>query len=165
MTNTWRAGVLKAYLPETHRAIAQKLAAYFGPTYPGLSVHAPHAPSVESSAPSPESRHLSVMLLSVEDGRDSIVDLTKTLTEMAQRSKISPADISVDLVGAELGESVMGDPDLLVLFGPHVELSGYPPWQIRLTEIFHVRDNQGVGYHVFYRALCNFAKAQMRLGR
>lgn len=166
------AGVLKAYIPETHRAITQKLAAYFGPKTPALGLHAPHSPSIESgsSSPtvafdSPDSRHLSVMLLSAEDGRDSIVDLTKTLTEMAQRSKISPADISVDLVDAELSESVMGDPDLLILFGSHVHLSGYPPWHIRLTEIFHVRDNQGVEYQVFYRALCNFAKAQMRLGR
>ena len=105
------------------------------------------------------------MLLSAEDGRDSLVDLTKTLAEMAQRSKISSADVSIDLVDAELTESVMGEPDLLLIFGPHVELSGYPPWQIRLTEIFHVPDNQGVGYQLFLRALHNFAKAQMRLGR
>ncbi|KAL1880184.1 hypothetical protein VTK73DRAFT_6215 [Phialemonium thermophilum] len=163
-----KTGILKAYIPETHRAITQKLAAYFGPSYPSLTMHAPHTPSVESGttpASSPRRKHLSVMLLSAEDGRDSIVDLTKTLAEMAQRSKITPADISIDLVDAELSESVMGEPDLLILFGPHVELSGYPPWQIRLTEIFHVTDNQGVGYQVFYRALCNFAKAQMRLGR
>jgi dehydrodolichyl diphosphate syntase complex subunit NUS1 len=84
---------------------------------------------------------------------------------MSQRSKISPADITVDLIDAEITESVMGEPDLLVLFGPTVELSGYPPWQIRLTEIFHVQDNQGVGYQVFLRALYNFANAQMRFGR
>jgi dehydrodolichyl diphosphate syntase complex subunit NUS1 len=71
----------------------------------------------------------------------------------------------VDLVDAELSESVMGEPDLLVLFGPMVELSGYPPWQVRLTEIFHVEDNHGVGYQVFLRALYNFANAQMRFGR
>lgn len=94
-----------------------------------------------------------------------MVDLTKTLTEMSQRSKISASDISVDLVDAEISESVMGEPDLLVLFGPSVELSGYPPWQIRLTEIFHVQDNNGVGYQVFLRALYNFANAQMRFGR
>ena len=93
------------------------------------------------------------------------MDLTKTLAEMAQRSKISSADISIDLVDAELTESVMGEPDLLLLFGPNVELSGYPPWQVRLTEIFHVRDNQGVGYQVFYRALSKFAQAQMRRGK
>jgi dehydrodolichyl diphosphate syntase complex subunit NUS1 len=110
-------------------------------------------------------QHLSILLLSAEDGRDSLVDLTKTLTEMSQRSKISSSDISIDLVHAEISESVMGEPDLLVLFGPSVELSGYPPWQLRLTEIFHVQDNHGVGYEVFLRALYNYANAQMRFGR
>jgi dehydrodolichyl diphosphate syntase complex subunit NUS1 len=109
--------------------------------------------------------HLSILLLSSEDGRDSLVDLTKTLAEMSQRSKITSNDISIDLVDAEISESVMGEPDLLVLFGPTVELSGYPPWQLRLTEIFHVQDNAGVGYQVFLRALYNYANAQMRFGR
>jgi len=109
--------------------------------------------------------HLSILLLSEEDGRDSLVDLTKTLAEMTQRSKISSSDISIELVDAEISESVMGEPDLLVLFSPSIELSGYPPWQLRLTEIFHVQDNHGVGYQVFLRALYNFANAQMRFGR
>jgi len=106
-----------------------------------------------------------VLLISAEDGRDSVVDLTKTLAEMAQRKKLRPADITLELVDAELSESIMGEPDLLVLFGPHIELEGYPPWQIRLTEIFHVQDNHGVGYHVFIRALQRYAQAQMRRGR
>jgi dehydrodolichyl diphosphate syntase complex subunit NUS1 len=121
-----------------------------------------------ASPPNPTSLpvpHLSVLLLSSEDGRDSLVDLTKTLTEMSQRSKISASDITQELVDAEIAESVMGEPDLLVLFGPTVELSGYPPWQLRLTEIFHVQDNIGVGYQVFLRALYNYANAQMRFGR
>ena len=125
---------------------------------------------MESASPSDSSTslpvpHLSILLLSSEDGRDSLVDLTKTLAEMSQRSKISSSDISIDLVDAEVSESVMGEPDLLVLFGPTVELSGYPPWQLRLTEIFHVQDNNGVGYQVFLRALYNYANAQMRFGR
>lgn len=84
---------------------------------------------------------------------------------MAQRKKILPNDISQDLVDVEINESVMGEPDLLILFGPHVELQGYPPWQVRLSEIYHVPDNNGVGYQVFLRALHNYAKAQMRFGR
>lgn len=93
------------------------------------------------------------------------MDLTKTLTEMSQRSKITPKDINIDLVDAELSESVMAEPDLLVLFTPTIELSGYPPWQIRLTEIFNVQDNEGVGYQVFLRALYSYGNAQMRFGR
>lgn len=165
-------GILKGYLSETHRAVSQKLGTYFGPHSPSLSLRAPTVPAVETSpvlrtsrGEGAESRHLSILLLSAEDGRDQIVDLTKTLTEMSQRSKLTPADISIELVDAEISESIMGEPDLLILFGPHVELSGYPPWQIRLTEIFHVPDNNEVEYQVFYRGLCKYAQAQMRKGR
>ena len=87
----------------------------------------------------PNAPPLTVLLLSVEDGRDTIVDLTRTLAAMAQREKISPEDITADIVDAEVSESVAPEPDLLVLFGPHVKLSGYPPWQLRLTEILYVR--------------------------
>lgn len=129
-------------------------------------------PHVESSPSTPTSdtpgtplQPLSILLLSAEDSRDSLVDLTKTLTEMSQKGKLSPKDISIELIDAEITESVMDEPDLLILFGPSIELSGYPPWQLRLTEIFHVQDNHGVGYQVFLRALYNYANAQMRLGR
>lgn len=54
---------------------------------------------------------------------------------MSQRNKIAPSDISPELIDAEITESVMGEPDLLILFGPRVVLKGYPPWQVRLTEI------------------------------
>lgn len=106
-----------------------------------------------------------MMLLSSTDGRDTLVDLTKTLAEMAQRGKISPSDVTEELVDAEMSEIVMGEPDLLVLFGPQVKLQGFPPWQVRLTEIFCVQDNVDVGYQVFLRALHRFAKAEMRVGR
>ncbi len=145
-----------------------------------MNLTAPHSPPVESTflpfRDDAESNSLeddddnttkpiSILLISAEDGRDSMVDLTKTLAEMAQRKKLNTADITTELVDAELSESVMPEPDLLVLFGPHVELAGYPPWPIRLTEIFHVQDNQGVGYRVFYLALQKFAGAQMRMGK
>jgi len=165
-------GILKNYIPETHRAVSSKLLDYFGVLHPSLTVQAPHVPPVESTIPMRAERfgvrdpgHLSLMLLSAEDGRDSLVDLTKTLAVMAQRSKISPADINMEVVDVSLTENVMGEPDLLLLFGPHVELDGYPPWQVRLTEIFHLPDNQGVGYQVFLRGLYKYGQAQMRFGR
>lgn len=157
--------------------MSRRLAAYFGRRHvPGLTLQAPHTQAIETSGAPPRLsggegdvsvgvRRLSVMLLSYEDGRDSIVDLTKTLADMCQRGKLAPGDISMDLVDAELTENVMGEPDLLVLFGPYVDLAGYPPWQLRLTEIFHVRDNHSVGYQVFLRGLYKFANAEMRLGR
>lgn len=105
------------------------------------------------------------MIIDATDGRQTLVDLTKTLAEMAQHEKLLPSDISSELIDAEISESVMGEPDMLILFGKRVVLDGYPPWQVRLTEIFYVQDNVGgVGYHVFLRALYKYAKAQMRFG-
>lgn len=85
---------------------------------------------------------------------------------MSQDGKLLPADITAELIDAEISESVMGEPDLLICFGERVVLDGYPPWQVRLTEIYYAQDNiGGVGYHVFLRALYKFAKAEMRVGR
>lgn len=166
------AGLLKQYLPETHRAISQNLKSYFGKAHPTLTLCAPHAQSIESAS-TPQAAefggaslgHLLVRLVSYEDGRDSIVDLTKTLAEMAQRNKIAPADIEPRLLDVELKESVMEESDLLIIFGPYVEFQGYPPWHLHLTEVFHVPDNGSFGYQVFYSGLCKYANAQFRWGR
>ncbi|KAF1808930.1 hypothetical protein P152DRAFT_404285 [Eremomyces bilateralis CBS 781.70] len=167
-----RTGILKTHIPTTHAHITSTLHTYFPPhTTPALSLRCPNHPSFSppSTPPSPFSQtpnpRLTVILLSAEDGRDTIVDLTKTLTEMSQRGKLAPSDISTDLVDAEITESVMGEPDLVVCFGERMKLDGFPPWQIRLSEIFCSPDNSsGVGYQVFLRALHKFGKAQMRFG-
>ncbi|KAL8692953.1 MAG: hypothetical protein Q9224_003855 [Gallowayella concinna] len=164
-----RTGVLKDHIQRTHRVVCSKLHSYFGRHVPTLQIQAPHVPSFlngdEFERSSSAAGHLSILLLSEGDGRATLVDLTKTLTEMSQRSKLSADDISLDLIDAEISESVMTEPDLLIVFGPYVKLQGYPPWQVRLTEIYHSQDSCGVGYQVFLRALYNFAKAQMKFGR
>lgn len=110
--------------------------------------------------------HLNILLIDATDGRQTIVDLTKTLAEMSQSGKLQPSDISLELLDAEISESVMGEPDLLIVFGERVVLEGYPPWQVRLTEIFYAQDNVGgVGYQIFLRALYRYAKAEFRFGR
>lgn len=103
--------------------------------------------------------------MSCDDGRDSLVDLTKTLAEMAQRKKVDPAHIEPSLLDVEMKESVMDESDLLIIFGPHIEFQGYPPWHLHLTEVYHVPDNESVGYQVFYSGLCRYARAQFRWGR
>ncbi|ORY19417.1 di-trans,poly-cis-decaprenylcistransferas-like protein [Clohesyomyces aquaticus] len=183
-----RTGKLKNYMPDTHTAISRTLESYFGPRRkPTLSLRAPHLQSYspprtppfssttipDSSSPSPSSndpvkhdrQHLNVLLLSAEDGRDTLLDLTKTLSQMGQNGNLHQSQITADLIDAELREAVSEEPDLLILFSPTVVLKGYPPWQLRLTEIFHLPDNKGVNYQVFVRALHNFARAEMRLGR
>lgn len=165
-----KTGILKRHLPLVQQTINQKFRAYFGRHQPSMTVSMPHADEVLETAAvgdfaRADPRHLNVLFISAEDGRESMVDLTKTLTEMSQKAKLSPKDIGLDLIDAELSEGIMSEPDLLITFGPHVELDGYPPWPIRLTEIFCLKDNQEVGYQVFLRALRNYTSAQFRKGR
>ncbi|KAL1305561.1 hypothetical protein AAFC00_007167 [Neodothiora populina] len=169
-----KTGILKSSIPHLHRRISRTLSAYYGssnPLKPTVSLGAPHMQSFSPPSSPPTNStgsksppHLSILLLSASDGRRTLVDLTKTLAEMSQKAKIFPEDISAELIDAELTESVMGEPDLLILFGDSVVLQGYPPWQVRLTEIYYVQDNNGVGYQVFLRGLRKYAGAQMRFG-
>lgn len=152
-------------MPRVYEAVLQKFIFYFGEQHPGLAVTSPHMDTLSSPGSGDHRGLLKLHLISSQDGRDSIVDLTRTLADMSQRNKLSPRDISIELVDAELSEGIMPEPDLLIVFTPYINLSGYPPWQIRLTEIFCLQDNDSFGYQVFLKALRMFAGAQMRNGR
>lgn len=189
-------GVLKSCIPALHQIVTSKLSSYYGSPsqQPTLQLFAPHHPAHRQSQngmwtdkSNPES--LTILLLSSTDGRETFVDLTKTLAEMSQNGKISSQDITPELVDAEISEitmhpsqsavdeddpvSVKPEPDLLLAFGPFLRLDGYPPWQLRLTEMYCTGDTsngltgngEAVEYQGFIRGLWHFAGAQMRFGR
>jgi len=201
-----KSGILKTYMAPLQELVEQKLASYFGPapSAPSLRVFAPNLSSMNPSrTPSPqilpqsvdesEDRpHLDLLLLSATDGRDTLVDLTRTLAEMAQANKITPKDITSNLINTEISATTAipgshlngqrpagkevdaGEPDLVIVFGPIVKLDGYPPWQIRLSEIFYVGDSGGdvsgsgstrVEYQAFLRGLWKYAGAEFKFGR
>jgi dehydrodolichyl diphosphate syntase complex subunit NUS1 len=204
-----KSGILKTYMTPLQELVRQKLATYFGnpPNTPSLRVFAPNHSSISPSrTPSPhiqgqspddpaDRSHLDLLLLSAADGRDTIVDLTRTLAEMAQARKIRPQDITSNLINTEISATTTipshelqvnghqttaaknvdpGEPDLVIVFGPIVKLDGYPPWQIRLSEIYCVGDSGGdvsgsgntrVEYQAFLRALWKYAGAKFNFGR
>ncbi|KAI1382144.1 Undecaprenyl diphosphate synthase [Hypoxylon crocopeplum] len=164
-----RTGVLKRYMPQTHRALAHKLKGWFGKHQaPPLSLSTRGAPTIHSANReylAPDQMALDVVLISEDDGREAMVDLTKVLVQMVQKEKISAGDITLDVIDNELSEAVMLEPDLLISFEPYVDLQGYPPWPIRLTEIYCAPDNEGVGYQVFLRGLRKYTEATFKLGK
>jgi len=97
---------------------------------------------------------MEILILSQEDSRLPIIDLARTLGDMTKQEKLFAEEISIDLVHANLTgtfiphsvlpqalilltEMLMTEPDLLILFSPRVDFQGFPPWQIRLTEILY----------------------------
>ncbi|KAJ3494753.1 hypothetical protein NLG97_g3877 [Lecanicillium saksenae] len=112
----------------------------------------------------PESA-LQFQLISASDGREAILGVANGIAPRCRRGSLSVDEVSIAMLHAELTEQVFPEPDLLVIFGPSHRLAGYPPWQIRLTEIFCLKNKVGFGYLVFRKALQKYARAQMRRGQ
>ncbi|KAI0401853.1 Undecaprenyl diphosphate synthase [Xylaria palmicola] len=157
-----KTGILKRHMAQTQRSVSQRLKTWFGKDQaPPLAVSARGDRAVGWS----DEEGLNLLLISEDDGREAMVDLARVLAGMVQQDKITAKDITMDVIDSELSEAVMYEPDLLISFEPYVNLQGYPPWAIRLTEIHCAPDNQGVGYQIFLQALRKYSLATFKKGR
>lgn len=162
-----RNGVLKALDPKDfQQRISKKLEKVFGASeLPRIIVKLPHMKINESSSVS-EEFDLVITLISEEDGRKSLVDLTRSLGDLALLKKINARDITIASIDTELKHLIVDEPDLVILFGPKIDLDGFPPWQMRLSEIFHLPDNNDqVSYPVFLKSLERYAGCKINVGR
>ncbi|KAL6933220.1 hypothetical protein ACO0R3_002321 [Hanseniaspora guilliermondii] len=169
-------GLLKDDVNLLRKIIYSKLCKYFGGQKPPkFAVRIPHKGKVYYNLPTSSSIFeetssdkkvsIEIVLLSVTDGRQTIVELTKSLAELHKEDKISEDDITMKLVDTELKQLVGEEPDLLLYFGPNLDLQGFPPWHIRLTELFWEHDNNNVSYTVFIRGLKQFSTCKVNVGK
>lgn len=163
------------HLPLLIKNINKNLANYFGSEeIPLYSIKIPHNNLIIYSNDNKSIRNsqfgkppviLEICLLSRTDGKPTIVELTKTMSELAINRELSINDITIELIDEELIELVGPEPDLLISFGPNLDLQDYPPWHIRLTEIFWQPDNKEVNYAIFLKALQQFANCKLNVGK
>ncbi|OBT61054.1 hypothetical protein VE03_09145 [Pseudogymnoascus sp. 23342-1-I1] len=204
---------LKSYIPMLYQVVTRKLSLYYGSSsaQPVVRIFAPHhgiycLSPTQSGSEKSNFTAITLLLLSASDGRETLVDLTKSIAEMWQTEMLLLGDINIELIDAKLSEiislpsqsvptlndtnhssshlsdlnrpstplwSVKPEPDFLLIDGPYVKLDGYPPWQIRLTEIYCTGKqscsvtghNNVVRYQTFLRGLYQYAGAEMRFGR
>lgn len=170
------SGVMKKHLPEFRRAVFRKLVSYYGTaSVPTFIIRIPHLNMVyygvdededEILYKSPDFKiDIEISLLSQIDGKSTIVELTKVMAEMAKSGELKKKDITINFIDDELRQLVGPEPELLILFQPHLDLQGYPPWHIRLCEIFWEPNNEDVSYAIFLRALRRFSKCKINLGK
>lgn len=163
-------------LLDLSKVITRNLISYFGSeAIPTFSLKVPHKNLIlysdesislsSTEAPRETTVDLEVDLLSRVDGKPTIVELTKTMSELAVNKELSVNDITIDLIDEELVELVGPEPDLLISFAPSLNLEDYPPWHIRLTEIYWEPENKDVSYAVFIRALKQFAQCKVNAGK
>lgn len=159
-------GAVTPHLGELERYITKNLRAYFGVPTPAFTLKVPHSNTTVSSGSEGEGQPtLDITLLSRVDGKPTIVELTKTISELTANHELSPKDITVQLIDEELCELVGPEPDLLICFDPVLDLHDYPPWHLRLSELYWDADNDSVNYPVFIRALRQFASCKVNVGK
>lgn len=155
--------IIKDNLEELNRYIGKNLKKYFGQeSIPNYRIRLPHANKVINNGGGDVD--LEINILSRIDGKPTMVELTKTMSELANNNELQIQDISIDLINEELIELVGVEPDLVVCFSPILDLQDYPPWHIRLSEIYWEPDNTSVNYAVFIRALQKFSNCKINVG-
>jgi len=177
-------GVLKKRVPELRRAVFKKFTAYFGTeNVPNFIIKIPHLnlsypgsidskliededyiKELESNGIKPN-YDIEVTLLSMVDGRPTIVELTKVMADLAKKGDLKAHNITLKFVDQELQQLVGKEPDLVIVFQPFLNLQGYPPWQIRLSELYWEPDNDSTCYAVFLRALQKYSTCKINVGR
>lgn len=158
-------GALNSSPHELQWYITKNLRSYFGVPVPSFCIKVPHSNITLTVGDDDATPDLEISLLSRVDGKPTIVELTKTMSELTANKELSVNDITVKLIDEEICELVGPEPDLLICFGPVLDLQDYPPWHIRLTEMYWERDNNNVNYAVFIRALTKFSHSKSNLGK
>ncbi|GAA6005274.1 hypothetical protein JCM11491_002642 [Sporobolomyces phaffii] len=135
---------------------------------------------VESSTPpnhpkSTSSSSFTLRLLSRSAGRPQIAKLAQTLAvsrRRQQQARSTPLPpLSSEKVAQVIDSFPLPEPDLVFVFGgSYLRLSGFPPWQIRLSEMYHYASPiwlpaPELRYEILRSALDVYGRAEMRLGR
>ncbi|KAH3736428.1 dehydrodolichyl diphosphate synthase complex subunit nus1-like [Dreissena polymorpha] len=107
-----------------------------------------------------------VFLLSMDDGFQSIVNITRSIYSRVKCKQMKVSEIdphSLDTVFQE--ETGYPDPDMVIRFGQTESLLGFMPWQVRLTEILSLPSHQCLEYKTFRSVLLSYGNTQQRFGK
>ncbi|KAK9346952.1 Decaprenyl diphosphate synthase-like protein [Lipomyces starkeyi] len=159
-----RTGKLNKLHEATYKVINRTLKSYYGETIPVVKIRTPHDKTVypEEMVTEPD---LNIAFISQEDGREFLVELTREFAYKAAKGEFEPSKVNVDNVDRLANQLVITEPELIVLFGPKLDLDGFPPWQIRLSEIYYAPYNNSVTYNVLLRGIRRYSKCKINIGR
>ncbi|KAF6072227.1 putative integral membrane protein [Candida albicans] len=119
------AGLTKLIIYEFTGYITKTLVLYFGTeAIPTFSIRIPHKNLIiySDNHIDGNAADLEIDLISRIDGKPTLVELTKTMSELAVNRELSIRDITIDLIDEELHELVGPEPDLLISFAPSLNL-------------------------------------------
>lgn len=82
-----------------------------------------------------QSKHLNIRVLNHYDGQMTIAKAACRLKSLVENSASPETILRSDEITEELSHLYGSDPDLILVFGPQCCLYGFPPWQIKYSEM------------------------------
>lgn len=95
-------------------------------------------------------------IISRSDGRQKFIGHVKELLQL------EPNNLNLERVNKQVGWN--SDPEMLINFGLPQCLYGFPPWPLRLTEIFSIPTHRRVPQRIFVDCLRRFSSTSQRIG-
>lgn len=106
-----------------------------------------------------------ICLLSRQDGGPDIVQAAQRLAAQVANGNLKSESLDESLLGSALtANRGLPDPDVLMRFGLAHSNLGFPPWQIRLSEIHDIDTHREVSLRDFFQVLSKFSKCEQRFG-
>lgn len=107
---------------------------------------------------------VTICLLSREDGQEDIVKAARKVAQTVANGDMKVDDVDESVLETYLNKG-LPDPEVLLRFGLSHSNQGFPPWQIRLSEIHDIDTHHGVTCGDFFQILLKYSKCQQRFGR
>jgi len=109
---------------------------------------------------------VSISLLSQEDGKQDIVNTTKRFIKDVKQGDIDVENINIQTVGENLSTNkFLPDPCILVRCGTLASNADFPPWHLRLTEMYSMVSHKNVTSNMFMDVLRKYGRCEQRLGK
>jgi dehydrodolichyl diphosphate syntase complex subunit NUS1 len=111
-----------------------------------------------------------IKFLSIEDGRPQLAEVIKELVKVKLNTynNNEPTEMSetnpIEITEALLKRWNYPEPDFSIVCSTLYSVHGYPPWQLRYTEVSHLNHPDDVTVEVLYSQLCVFSKIEQRFG-
>ncbi|GAB1605316.1 dehydrodolichyl diphosphate synthase complex subunit nus1-like [Argonauta hians] len=111
-------------------------------------------------------KQILVNVLSLDDGRQSLVHIAQRLSDQVLKRQLKVADIKPELIDKcyKVTYGCPG-PDVIIRFGKTESLLGFSPWQSQFSEILSCPSHIGLDYLTYLSTLIDYANSSQRCGK
>ena len=105
-------------------------------------------------------RILEIIFIDRTNGKPAIIKVAACYL-VNQKKELNIEEFHKDV----LLESGFNPPELAVIFGPAFSTSGYPPWHLQFTEMYHLQTHRYIHWRALLHVLASFAKTKQNYGK